>query len=350
MTGAPTLGRLAPVDWPEIETFGRVLSEFCKVHVTPDHVLTARTEAGGMELRWSEGAAAVRLSGVSEEALQNLRDTLGHLLDVASPGLAARLEWLAGGGMEGRLPPNFRLARLDAATRLSEHFLRLRLVAEDLGFMGRSGLHLRLLQPADPANPAWPRLSAAGRTVWPAPDLLHMPVYTIRAIDAAAGWLDVDVYLHGRGATCAWARAARPGDKLGITGPGGGWLPAARNLCLGGDETALPVIARILETAAPETTGRALISVADPADILPFDHPPGVAVDWLVRGQAPDLRQAFTGAARGAMAATATAVLFGGEKSDAQAIRPVLRASPGAAQASISVAAYWAIGESMRQA
>lgn len=165
MTGAVTLGRLDPVDLPALETFGRVLSEFCRVHVTPDHVLTARTDAGELDLRRSEGAAAVRLAAVSEEALQNLRDTLGHLLDVANPGLAARLEWLAEGGLEGRLPPNFRLARVGAVTRLSRHFLRLRLLAEDLGYMARSGLHLRLLQPADPANPAWPRLSAAGRTL-----------------------------------------------------------------------------------------------------------------------------------------------------------------------------------------
>ncbi|NGM47198.1 siderophore-interacting protein [Rhodobacter sp. SGA-6-6] len=336
---AVALGRLAPVDWPALEAFARLLSDFCKVHVTPDRVVTTRMEAGAIELRFNGGAADLRLEARSEEALQNLRDTLGHLLDSAVEGLAAGLSWQAAGGLEGRLPPNFRLARVGEVTRLSPRFLRLRLLAEDLGFMARTGLHLRLLQPADPANPDWPRLSAAGRTVWPAPGRLHMPVYTIRAIDAAAGRLDVDVYLHGRGPTCAWAAAARPGDPVGISGPGGGWLPASRRLCLGGDETALPVIARILETAAEDTTGAALIEVGDAAEIQPIRHPPGVRLDWHLRGKAPALRAAFTEAAQAVIAAGPGAeVLFGGEKIEAQAIRPVLKAGPGAG---VAICAYW---------
>jgi NADPH-dependent ferric siderophore reductase len=344
---ATALGRLAPVDWPGIVSFAQKLSEFCKVHLTPDRVLTTAMEAGEIELRWRAGVAQVRLSSQNDEGLQNLRDTLGHLLDVASEGLAAGLSWHSGTA-EGQPPPNFRLARVASSHQISPRFQRLRLVAEDIGFLARTGLHLRLLQPKDPRNPQWPRLSANGRTLWPGDAHLHMPVYTIRAIDADAGWLDVDVFLHGNGPTCAWARNARSGDAVGLTGPGGGWLPDASRLCLGGDETALPVLARILESAAPETTGQALIEVADESEIQPMRTPQGLHLHWLRRGRDPSLCAVFAEtAARMIGTAPGTQILFGGEKSDAQAIRSVLReteatdrARPGVARR-LSVAAYW---------
>jgi NADPH-dependent ferric siderophore reductase len=353
MTEAPciALGRLAPVRWDELEDFARGLSEFCKVHVTPDHVITAQPDPGEIEIRWAGGEARVRLEAHVAAGLQNLRDTLGHMLETARAGLPHGLRWEAEGNLEGRLPPNFRLARVTDARRITQRFVRLRLAADDLGYMNQTGLHLRLLQPKDRHDPRWPRLMANGRTGWPGAAHLHMPVYTIRRIDPAAGWLDVDVFLHGNGPTCAWAQAARPGVEVGLTGPGGGWLPQGQRLCLGGDETALPVIARILETAAPDSRGTAVIEVGDAAEIQPVRAPVGVRLVWLVRGRGdPALPDAFTALASGADAADpATEILFGGEKSDALAIRAALRDRFGRLPDTVSVASYWVRAEGESQ-
>ncbi|MBL4919031.1 siderophore-interacting protein [Szabonella alba] len=333
-------GTLSPVGWAEIEGFARNLSEFCKLHVTPDHVLTAVMEAGEIRLHWHAGRAGVRLSAQNDEGLQNLRDTLGYLLEVASEGLAAGLSWQEGPS-EGQPPPNFRQARVLRSDRISPGFQRIRLAADALDFMARTGLHLRLLQPRDPAQPQWPRLAANGRTVWPGAGQLHMPVYTIRAIDAAAGWLEVDIFLHGKGPTCAWARDARPGDVVGLTGPGGGWLPDGASLCLGGDETALPVLARILETLPASVTGEVVIELGDMADRQALRAPPGINLHWLRRGRDLPLRRAFVetvGRMRGV--SPGVGVVFGGEKSDAQTIRASLK-EDAKGQGQTTVAAYW---------
>lgn len=335
-------GILSPVLWPEMQAFARHLAAFAPVDVTPGHGVTTRMEAGEIALHWRAGMARITLQSPGLSGLQNLRDTLAHLLDSAREGLSAGLAWHAGAPEAGALPPNFREGRVISVERITPRFQRLRIAAEDPGFLARGGLHLRLLQPADPARPAWPRLSANGRTLWPAASALRAPVYTIRAIDAAAGWLEVDVFLHGKGPTCGWAAAARPGTLVGLTGPGGGWLPDAGRLCLGGDETALPVIARILETAALGTRGAAVIAVADAAEIQPLAAPPGLRLTWLCRNRDDGpLTGVFLAEAR--RCGPAAAVIFAAERAQAQAVRGALR--PGQAAGTRaegpSVAAYW---------
>jgi NADPH-dependent ferric siderophore reductase len=78
--------------------------------------------------------------------------------------------------------------------------------------------------------------------------------YTIRRIDAAAGWVDIDFVLYeAPGPAGDFALSARIGDICGMSGPCGlGIKPAGRYL-LAGDETALPAIAGIAERL-PSTT------------------------------------------------------------------------------------------------
>ncbi|PYF10543.1 NADPH-dependent ferric siderophore reductase [Rhodobacter viridis] len=339
------LGALAKADWPEIAAFARALAEFCKVHVSLDHQVTVQLEPGEIALRWTPDRTGVRLVARSDPGLQVLRDTLAHMLDTAREGLSAGLAWQDAGALAGQFPPNFRIARLIRSDRISPRFQRLRFAAEDIGFLATGGLHLRLLQPADPADPVWPRLAANGRTLWPGAGALHMPVYTIRAIDAAAGWIEVEVFLHGNGPTCAFAETARPGARVGLSGPGGGWLPKGARLCLGGDETALPVIARILQTAAPDTRGQVMIELGDPAEIRPLAAPAGVAVTWLMRGRDAPLGAAFGEIASAALQADpATEVLFGAEKSEALALRSRLKDRVASLRRGVSVSGYWARG------
>ncbi|MBA4013903.1 MAG: NADPH-dependent ferric siderophore reductase [Phenylobacterium sp.] len=125
-----------------------------------------------------------------------------------------------------------------------------------------------------------------------------MRTYTIRALRAAAGEVDVDFVLHGEtGPASTWATRAQPGERLQLMAPnaafegdGGGyeWKPprGLQRLLLIADETALPAVAGILEELAalpapPET--QLFIEVPDQDDEIPLATWPGLAAEWMAR-------------------------------------------------------------------
>ena len=266
-----------------------------------------------------------------------LRQSVIHHLDQLAPGLAERLAWDAPLPQFTR-PPNFRLARVTAVSFPVPGFARLRLGGE-LASMAMGGMHLRLLIPPEGRLPVWPGVDAAGRTVWPlGDDKLHDPVYTVRDIAADGSWLDIDVFLHGKGRTCHWAPRAL-GAEVGLMGPGGGWFPEAERLFLFGDETALPAIARILGQAPAGTTGQAVIEIGNDELRQPLRHPEGLAVNWLLRGKGVAL------ADRALVAMDAVKVgdffWFAGEKADAARVRSELRRRAVLPRNQCYIASYW---------
>lgn len=50
--------------------------------------------------------------------------------------------------------------------------------------------------------------------------------YTVRSVDHDAATIDIDIVIHGsEGLAGPWAARARPGDRLRLLGPGGGYRP-----------------------------------------------------------------------------------------------------------------------------
>ena len=128
--------------------------------------------------------------------------------------------------------------------------------------------------PRDLPREQWPRLRA----------------YTVRAWDAAAGELTVDVVHHGdEGLAGPWAAALRPGDRVLFIGPGGAYAPdpAADWHLLVGDESALPAIAAALERLPVGAPAKVFVEVDGPADELPLASPGAVELTWLHRGDRP---------------------------------------------------------------
>lgn len=152
-------------------------------------------------------------------------------------------------------------------------------------------------------RPAMPRTSSGG-PVWPPGE--PRPVirsYTVRRFDAAAGELDVDFVLHtAQGPAATWAARAEPGDRVGISEPGGRYQPdamAQAHLVIG-DESALPAITTVLDALA-EFTGpvEVWIEVADADEEQPLPVTASTTVRWLHRGDAPPgrpLTEALTSA------------------------------------------------------
>ncbi|MBV9922980.1 MAG: siderophore-interacting protein, partial [Pseudonocardia sp.] len=130
-------------------------------------------------------------------------------------------------------------------------------------------------------RPAVPRASTGG-PVWPAGEARPtIRTYTVRRFDPAAGELDIDFVLHaGHGPAAAWARAAQPGAWVGVSEPGGHYVPdpAVDYYVVIGDETALPAVATVLDAVDPDRT-LTFLEVADAAEEQPL---PGT-VWWVHR-------------------------------------------------------------------
>lgn len=211
-----------------------------------------------------------------------------HVLEFSN-GTASAFRW-RGDGEETVTPPFFREMRVVASRRTAPKMQRLTLAGEDLLRFATGGLHIRLIIPRAGQAAPWPVLGPDGRIVWPggaeAPDVR---IYTIRRVDIATGTLDVDMVLHPGAETpgARFAEQAQPGDRVGIMGPGGGFVPQANALALFGDETALPAIARIVQARDSELHTLAVVEIDHPETMTAFDPPAGADVCFLLRGERP---------------------------------------------------------------
>ena len=207
----------------------------------------------------------------------------------------ARIRW-EGDGAAGQPLPYFREMRVVGTTDLTPRMRRIRLAGRDLARFAVGGPHVRLLFPTRSGrHPSWPVTGEDGRPVWPAgAERLDARAYTIRRIDPDAGLVDIDFVLHHGGSSpgARFAARARPGDVVGMTGPGGGGAPLADWVLLAGDETALPAIARILETLPPGCRATVRVEVADRSEEQPLSSAAQTDIQWLHRGARRGLEDA----------------------------------------------------------
>lgn len=210
-----------------------------------------------------------------------------------------------------RTRPSYVLARAGVRTveRVSPNFVRVTFGGRDLDDFGTPGdvydARIKLVFP--PASGILPDIDRDTDDWWgsylavPEEERGSMRTYSVRELRVAPGGTEVvvDFVLHLApgltGPASLWASSASVGDELWIVGPRRGredrsgieYAPgAASHVCLVGDETAAPAIARILEDAPRDLRGIAFIEVPETADALRIDAPDGVEVHWLPRGGA----------------------------------------------------------------
>src|SRR5688500_10130962 len=113
-----------------------------------------------------------------------------------------------------------------------------------------------------------------------------MRTYTVRSWDEAARELTIDFVYHGdEGIAGPWAAAAKPGDELWFSGPGGAYRPdpeADRHLLVG-DESALPAIGAAVEALPPGARARVIAEVEDASEEQRFGGAGEVELTWLHR-------------------------------------------------------------------
>lgn len=324
-----------------------------------EHATVTRTDRGGViessfgraELRAANGHLHLRAEGLDATSLYVVRNALAEHLAMFVGEAMPAFAWSGEVGAQ-RAIPFFREMRVLGTRQVTPKMRRVTLAGGDVAaFEDGAGLHVRLLIPPKGRTPVWPSAAPDGRTLWPkGEDALIRRVYTVRRVDRAAGSIDVDMVLHedDHGAPgSAWAATAQPGDPVGVMGPGGNLPPAADWYVLAGDETALPVIARIAESLPAGCRVHALIEVADAAEEQPILSRADLRLSWLHREGAPAGSTDLLERALHAMDWPAQGrghVLAGCEHRAARAIRALLAGERGMAKKDVHVAAYWRLG------
>ncbi|MGY1688561.1 siderophore-interacting protein [Geodermatophilus sp. SYSU D01105] len=241
-----------------------------------------------------------------------------------------------------------RLATVLRTSRPTPHLVRLVLGGEGLaGFAPEhADSYVKLVLPPSGAPYAPPfdveEVKAAhAEEHWPC-----LRTYTVRAWDAAAGELTLDVVVHGdEGVAGPWAVAARPGDPVQVLGPGGAYSPSpdADWHLLVGDETALPAIAASLERLPAGAPARAFVEVADPAEEQDLVLPPGAELVWVHRAGQPGTALVAAVLAAELPAGSVHAFVHG-EAGFVRDLRRFLRAERLVPRELLSVSGYWRLG------
>ncbi|WP_127089113.1 siderophore-interacting protein [Aquabacter cavernae] len=266
----------------------------------------------------------------------------------ASGGTPPDIAWQGDGAGAGPLPffRELTVVRSEEVTPL----MRRVVLAGDAAHFASGSYHVRVLIPPAARPPVWPHAAADGRMIWPSgPDALVARVYTVRSVDLARGEIAIDVVLHGGHKTPGsdWARHAQAGDRVGLLGPGGATPALAAHVLLAGDETALPAIARCLETLSPSTHAVVRIEVQDRDEEQNLPSPATLDLRYLHRGTtAPGRADLLEAAVREAVPLADPAelsVFVACEQAQARRIRALVSGA-GVAKERRMVAAYWRLG------
>jgi NADPH-dependent ferric siderophore reductase len=343
------LARLAVPD-PDrvIAALAAHFASHAAVTQSPDGTVLEAPRFGRLTLAADGAALLARCESPTPAALAFLKMYTAEGLIQAADGAPA-LRWTGDGAGGGPLP-FFREMVVVRAEPVTPLMRRVVLAGDAAHFLASGGLHVRVLIPPAGRAPVWPHAGEDGRMVWPeGPDALVPRVYTVRAVDLARGEIAIDVVLHPGLSTpgADWARTARPGDRVGLLGPGGAAPEPAPFMLLAGDETALPAIARCLETLPADTHAVVRIEVQDAGEEQNLPSPASLDLRYLHRGRAAPGRAGLLEAAVKAVALPAdkadTRAFVACEQAEARRIR-TLTAATGMGKDRRMVAAYWRLG------
>lgn len=298
------------------------------------------------------GGLMMEAHSADREGLARVKDLLATAIEVYGKAENPQIRWAGDMAGETRLP-QFREVTVVQVTQITPLMKRIRFSGADLGRFAKFGsMHVRVLLPtARVPEPHWPTMGENGLAVWPREDRKPTPrAYTIRRLNVAEGWLEVDFLVDdGESAGARWAMQARPGQTIGIMGPVGRPVPLAAGwYVIGCDETGLPALSRMLETLPPETQGIAYIEVADEAERQKIGNRTEIEMHWIFRD----------GVAAGHDTRLAEAVLavtwradcrcfgwFAAEGRAAARVRNTWRKERGLGREETLTAAYWNLGQ-----
>ncbi|MET9010952.1 siderophore-interacting protein [Streptomyces olivaceoviridis] len=248
----------------------------------------------------------------------------------------------------GRKPRKPHTAQVVRTERLTPHMQRVVLGGEGLaGFAADTCTdhYVKLLFGAAGVTYPEPFDLERIRAEFPREQWPVTRTYTVRAWDPGQRELTLDFVIHGdEGLAGPWALRARPGDTVRFMGPGGAYAPDldADWHLLAGDESALPAIARALETLPAGARAHAFVEVSGPEEEQKIDTE--VPVVWLHRGDRP-VGEALLEAVRGLEFPEGRPHAFvHGEASFVKELRRLLRVERQIPREDLSISGYWRLG------
>jgi len=314
----------------------------CETTETGEVLLSS--ELGLSRLTLEAGGLRIAAESRDPASLAYIKMILAnHVLELGEAGLA--LHW-TGAGAAGSPLPFFREMTVTGVATVGR-FRRLTLRGNDLGRFAEGGLHVRLLLPAEGVVQRWPVTGDDGRPFWPDGNPPPARVYTLRRLDVAAGEVEIDMLLHAGhhdAPGAAFAERARPGDVVGMTGPGGGDLPEAADYLFFADETGLPAVVRMLAELPAGRRVRAFVEIEDEGDRQALPGFAAAEVTWLYRRDGARLETAA--ASIGAGDLPSGAVVWGGMEHAAR--RVIFRRAVdvwGLPRDRLRLASYWRRGQ-----
>jgi NADPH-dependent ferric siderophore reductase len=248
----------------------------------------------------------------------------------------------------GRKPRKPHTAQVVRTERLSPHMQRVVLGGEGLADFAADTCtdhYVKLL--FGPEGVTYPepfdleRIRAEfPREQWPV-----TRTYTVRDWDPARRELTLDFVIHGdEGLAGPWAVRVRPGESVRFMGPGGAYAPdpSADWHLLAGDESALPAIARALESLPATAVAHVFVEVAGPEEEQKIDSE--VPVVWLHRGDRP-VGEALVEAVRALpFPAGRPQAFVHGEAGFVKELRRLLRVEAQIPREDLSISGYWRLG------
>jgi NADPH-dependent ferric siderophore reductase len=205
--------------------------------------------------------------------------------------------------------------------------------------------YVKLLFPAGGATYPEPFDMERIRAEFPREQWPVTRTYTVRAWDPEHLELTLDFVIHGdEGLAGPWATRVQPGETVRFMGPGGAYAPDAGAdwHLLAGDESALPAIARALESLPEGATAHAFVEVSGPEEEQKIDS--DIEVVWLHRGDRP-VGEALVEAVRALEFPEGRVHAFvHGEAAFVKDLRGLLRVELAIPREDLSISGYWRLG------
>lgn len=160
-------------------------------------------------------------------------------------------------------------------------------------------------------------------------------------VDPERRRMTLDVVLHDGGVLSDWARRARIGDRIAVSGPGRGFAvdPGAASFLFVGDETAVPAIEQLLEAVPSSAQVTAHVEIRAPDAALDL----GSAVRWHVADNGAPVGDRIVDAVAGTDD-LADVIWVAGEAAAVQRIRNHLFVERGLPRTAATVRGYWKHG------
>ncbi len=169
--------------------------------------------------------------------------------------------------------------------------------------------------------------------------------YTPRYVDTKACTLVLDFALHEHGPANDWARQAKAGDSLFVSGPGKSMVVADDFdwYLLIGDATALPAITRRIEQLRAGVHVTSIVMLADAADKQACVTAANWQAQWLIRDHnaVNDEQALLAAAAAYAFPPGDGYIWVAAERQAARALRTYLVEQRGQPEAWIKSSSYW---------